>query len=1233
MSFWKKLGIWNVITGKTSEERTLGALLALSEQKKEQNKNKYTKKSCSWNECLNCHSIISEGLEECPNCGMKFRKSLNSNGHNNTEINIYDKDGNIININTLKKQKKKYYKAGVNIDPGDYFFFSAQNKGLYIIGSGQIDGASDMYESLDDEKYCITGVFLRLYVTDSLFVDNGFLINANLVSEVEYINPNGLYSYRVGTDLPKGNYSFKLYDENYSAYFSCYYGPRTGRDSEKVESWLSKTTELEMKDGFVIYLDRNIYIDKIVNTKKRNVNKLFDNIITKNNLDFSHIKIYSEGQYFIGIDIRPNEYLFYSPTGEGHFSMTKDPNGEDIVEIENNIMSCFVNLLKGLYIYIQNGYLIETAKLKSLEYKKILGKTTYRVGIDIPEGIYKIKSHDDSSYYCIYNHAFDINTDIISNGIFKGKKYVELKNENYFTIDKDISIVERKKLPNDDKNLLNKQEITDKNKEENRIHECFKNYANKKEVKFDNGNIIEIKYKPYLSYDSRKDEREELLTYYRKLFLNKTFNKRKIINVNMYKYNNIFLIMFDAECNDCGRVCRFTAPDKVHFCKCNGIRHSDWSIIKEINLYSTFSDFTKNANFKPNERYFIIDPNKKITFNNVFKGTYNEYSKYKKNIITTDAMCLNCGTKVEKNSQCPICGAIVYRKNDIRYELISKRLYEKQDIDNSWEKNLTPYEVNYYYNDTDMFFVQINPGMNLKYYYLDHDKLCRMGLYNVKYIDNTYLIADYLFYIYKYGLVKFENIYMSYKNELFSPIVKYYIGKEKVNPESKLLNTKNMTKLKLIYFTKDENNKKYTLNAYENNELINKVENIINVLQKITDKRLVLELDNKQKKYYDIDYNELIDTDFNGKIGIYDFESLNTNIDYNFKTTFLPRNIESLLKVLIKEDNTKIKSIYINKSIYKDNQILFKYLQDNFRLELLENEIENDKSENYVAKISRTNKDAISFIEYVITKSKSKEARNTINYLIYGMPLKYIIASAFSNLTIKEKLCDLIKKDIILITNPIKKENLINEIYMRYISENDNYTKIFRKLMNKYKTDEFGLIMIILYKYGEELAFDLPSIENVKYDVSEYTIGVINNSNNDKNKRLYDDIYLSLDIEKIKWKSEFTMFKLIKSYFPDAIYQYRFKDLGQQSLDVYVPSIKIAFEYQGQQHYEPIEVFGGWQHFEKQKENDKQKREICKNNGIDLIEWKYTENINKFVLDQKLSEYKEKVEELYEYNE
>ncbi len=267
MGFWKKLGIWNMFTGKTPETRALGALVALDDYEKEPKNSKYySEHNYSWSECTNCHTIIQEGMEECPNCRQKFKKSLYSNGNENTKVNIYDRRGNIIDISDLRKQKKKFYKAGVNIDPGDYFFFSLENKGMYIIGAGQIDGPSDMYDALEKNDYCITGSFIKLLVSDSLFVDNGFLINTNLISKVEYINPHGFYSYRVGTDLPEGNYHFKLYDENCSAHFICYQGAKTGRvdEQEKAEGWFNTATELDIADGLVIYLDKNIFIDKIV---------------------------------------------------------------------------------------------------------------------------------------------------------------------------------------------------------------------------------------------------------------------------------------------------------------------------------------------------------------------------------------------------------------------------------------------------------------------------------------------------------------------------------------------------------------------------------------------------------------------------------------------------------------------------------------------------------------------------------------------------------------------------------------------------------------------------------------------------------------------------------------------------------------------------------------------------------------------------------------------------------
>lgn len=54
--------------------------------------------------------------------------------------------------------------------------------------------------------------------------------------------------------------------------------------------------------------------------------------------------------------------------------------------------------------------------------------------------------------------------------------------------------------------------------------------------------------------------------------------------------------------------------------------------------------------------------------------------------------------------------------------------------------------------------------------------------------------------------------------------------------------------------------------------------------------------------------------------------------------------------------------------------------------------------------------------------------------------------------------------------------------------------------------------------------------------------------------------------------------------------------------DFYLDELNIVIEYQGAQHYKPIQSRGGWKAYEYQLERDARKREYCRQNCIGLIE-------------------------------
>lgn len=88
----------------------------------------------------------------------------------------------------------------------------------------------------------------------------------------------------------------------------------------------------------------------------------------------------------------------------------------------------------------------------------------------------------------------------------------------------------------------------------------------------------------------------------------------------------------------------------------------------------------------------------------------------------------------------------------------------------------------------------------------------------------------------------------------------------------------------------------------------------------------------------------------------------------------------------------------------------------------------------------------------------------------------------------------------------------------------------------------------------------------------------------------------------------------------DYIPQHRFigcRNKHPLPFDFYLPDYNVCIEYNGKQHYEPIDYFGGKEMFNLIQQRDAIKTQYCKDNNIVLIKIKYNENIEE-VLDDFL---------------
>lgn len=78
------------------------------------------------------------------------------------------------------------------------------------------------------------------------------------------------------------------------------------------------------------------------------------------------------------------------------------------------------------------------------------------------------------------------------------------------------------------------------------------------------------------------------------------------------------------------------------------------------------------------------------------------------------------------------------------------------------------------------------------------------------------------------------------------------------------------------------------------------------------------------------------------------------------------------------------------------------------------------------------------------------------------------------------------------------------------------------------------------------------------------------------------------------------------------------KWLGRQHFDIWISTRNLAIEYQGKQHFEPVDFFGGEEAFRANSERDKRKRQLAEDNEVVLIEFAYNEDLSEKSIVKKL---------------
>jgi len=169
----------------------------------------------------------------------------------------------------------------------------------------------------------------------------------------------------------------------------------------------------------------------------------------------------------------------------------------------------------------------------------------------------------------------------------------------------------------------------------------------------------------------------------------------------------------------------------------------------------------------------------------------------------------------------------------------------------------------------------------------------------------------------------------------------------------------------------------------------------------------------------------------------------------------------------------------------------------------------------------------------------------------------------------------------------------------------------------EYKYSGFSTFKARYFPYIENYA--IKNRKKYGYNSGYFT------ENNNIDREAENEIREMVGYPKIgeKWINETHLYKivcfLLENY--EVLREASPPWLGKLRLDIFIPELNIAIEYQGEQHCNAISRFGGEEGLIKTQERDRQKKLLCKENGISIIYFKHNENITDNLIEKRLKKF------------